>query len=55
MEAPATPEVNMRGAWSAGTRARHANAPARVQWTTGVLLPPGVVLRNGTKSPRWWW
>jgi hypothetical protein len=47
----------MRGAWSAsaGAKKHHPTAPARVQWSTGVLLPPGVVLGNGTKSPRWWW
>eukprot|EP00967_Tisochrysis_lutea_P086279 scaffold121482_cov39-Tisochrysis_lutea.AAC.2 len=34
---------------------RHPEAPPRVQWVSGVLLPPGVELTNGTWSPRVNW
>lgn len=40
-EGPAAPEVNMRGRVSPEARARHPNAPDRVQWVSGVLLPKG--------------
>eukprot|EP00877_Chromochloris_zofingiensis_P007296 jgi/Chrzof1/281/Cz01g09240.t1 len=54
-EAPASPEVNMRGALPDDYRKRHPTAPSHVQWVAGVLLPPGVHLTNGTWSPRWKW
>jgi hypothetical protein len=54
-EGPAAPEVNQRGALTAAQRRRHAGAPERTHWHGGVLLPPGVALRNGTRSPRWDW
>lgn len=34
---------------------RHPTAPMRVQWTAGVLLPPGTSLGNGTFGPRYHW
>ncbi len=37
----------MRGKIRPETRARHATAPERVQWHSGVLLPKGVRLANG--------
>ena len=49
------PEVNMRGRTSGEQRKRHPDAPERVQWHSGVLLPRGVDLRNGTWSPRYDW
>lgn len=54
-EGPANPEVNMRGDLPPDYRARHPTAPNRTQWESGVLLPPGVALTNGTWSPRWKW
>lgn len=54
-EAPASPEVNMRGALPESYRQRHKESPAMVQWSSGVLLPPGVRLTNGTWGPRWLW
>ena len=54
-EAPASPEVNMRGRISNDQRARHPTAPEFVQWHSGVLLPPGVQLTNGSWSPRYQW
>jgi hypothetical protein len=54
-EAPAVPEVNMRGRFPSEYRSRHPNAPAEVQWRAGVLLPRGVRLTNGTWSVRWQW
>jgi len=54
-EAPAAPEVNMRGDLPEDYRRRHPNAPVRVQWVSGVLLPEGVQLTNGTFGPRWKW
>lgn len=54
-EAPARPEINFRGALPPEFRARHPSAPARVQWTAGVLLPAGVRYTNGTLSPRFYW
>ncbi|KAL4430553.1 hypothetical protein ABPG77_005793 [Micractinium sp. CCAP 211/92] len=54
-EAPASPEVNMRGALSRAMRQRHPDAPERVQWHAGVLLPHGVKLTNGSWSPRHDW
>ncbi|PSC69437.1 hypothetical protein C2E20_7129 [Micractinium conductrix] len=54
-EGPAAPEVNMRGRLSTGAQQRHPAAPKEVQWHAGVLLPKGVVLRNGTWSPRHDW
>jgi len=54
-EAPAAPEVNMRGTLSAGARERHPTAPEKVQWHAGVVLPRGVKLTNGTWSPRYEW
>lgn len=54
-EAPAWPEVNMRGSLSEGARERHPNAPVQVQWHAGVVLPRGVWPTNGTWSPRYWW
>lgn len=54
-EGPAAPEVNMRGRVSAAARARHPAAPELVQWHSGVLLPHGVDLTNGTWGPRYNW
>jgi len=54
-EAPAKPEVNVRGDLSRAVKERHPEAPPRVQWVSGVLLPPGVELTNGTWSPRVNW
>lgn len=54
-EAPAAPEVNQRGALSAGMRQRHSQAPARTHWHSAVLLPRGVALGNGSWSPRSLW
>lgn len=54
-EAPADPEVNMRGTLHKEQRRRHANVPKKVQWHAGVLLPKGVILSNGTWSPRYEW
>ncbi|GLI68829.1 hypothetical protein VaNZ11_013371 [Volvox africanus] len=54
-EGPASPEVNMRGVLPDSYRRRHPQAPAAVQWQSGVLLPPGVTLTNGTWGPRWSW
>lgn len=54
-QAPALPEVNMRGALSRAMRQRHPDAPERVQWHAGVLLPHGVKLTNGSWSPRHDW
>jgi hypothetical protein len=54
-EAPANPEVNMRGRLSLAAQKRHAHAPAEVQWHAGVILPHGVTLKNGSWSPRHDW
>lgn len=54
-EAPASPEINMRGNLPPDFRQRHPTAPGRVQWVAGVLLPAGVRYNNGTWSPRWSW
>lgn len=54
-EAPASPEVNMRGALSEAQRKKHPTAPKFVQWDAGVLLPTGVKFTNGTWSPRYYW
>lgn len=54
-EAPASPEVNMRGRRPDAVLARHPAAPIKSQWVSGVLLPPGVQLRNGSWSPRYYW
>lgn len=48
-------QVNVRGDLPPAMRQRHPNAPARLQWVSGVLLPPGVKLGNGTWSPRYNW
>jgi len=54
-EAPANPEVNMRGRPSKAMQQRHPDAPKEVQWQSGVLLPHGVTLKNGTWGPRHDW
>lgn len=54
-EAPAAPEVNMRGQRPLSLLERHPNAPLLSQWVSGVLLPPGVRLTNGSWSPRYGW
>ncbi|KAI8464342.1 MAG: hypothetical protein J3K34DRAFT_120330 [Monoraphidium minutum] len=54
-EAPASPELNMRGDLPPDYRKRHPTAPPRAQWVAGVLLPPGVGFTNGSWSPRWAW
>lgn len=54
-EGPASPEVNFRGEIRAEQRARHPKAPNAVQWQSGVLLPKGVQLTNGSWSPRYDW
>jgi hypothetical protein len=54
-EAPAIPEVNMRGVLPDWYRQRHPTAPLEVQWMAGVLLPSTVTLTNGTWSVRWHW
>ncbi|KAG2499241.1 hypothetical protein HYH03_002820 [Edaphochlamys debaryana] len=54
-EGPAWPEVNMRGEFPPDFRQRHPTAPKASQWQSGVLLPPGVVLTNGTWGPRYKW
>lgn len=45
----------MRGDLPEDYKKRHPNAPNRVQWQSGVLLPPGVALTNGSFGPRWKW
>lgn len=52
---PALPQLNMKGRISADQRKRHPNAPERCQWTSGVLLPADVPLKNGTFGPRYSW
>lgn len=47
-EAPASPEINMRGEVSPEQRQRHPSAPLVVPWHSGVLLPRGFQLTNGT-------
>lgn len=54
-EGPANPEVNMRGALPDWYKRRHPNAPEHVPWSSGVLLPDDMELRNGTWSVRWHW
>lgn len=54
-EAPAAPEVNMRGRLSKAAQQRHPDAPVQVAWHSGVILPRGVTLTNGTWSPRYNW
>ncbi|KAK9803429.1 hypothetical protein WJX72_011992 [[Myrmecia] bisecta] len=54
-EGPANPEVNFRGALVEDWQERHPTAPDHVQWHTGVVLPPGIPLNNGTWSPRYFW
>lgn len=54
-EAPASPEVNMRGRLSKAQQRRHPDAPVQVQWHSGVVLPRGVTLTNGSWSPRHDW
>ena len=54
-EAPAAPEVNMRGRLSTLQRRNHPKAPRVVQWQSGVLLPKGTEMTNGTWSPRYEW
>eukprot|EP00775_Hariotina_reticulata_P013419 gene13419-13547_t len=54
-EAPASPEVNMRGLQPEHFRAKHPQAPMVAPWIAGVLLPPGVQLTNGSWSPRYYW
>lgn len=53
--APACLQINMRGDLPDDYRKRHPTAPKRVQWVSGVLLPPGVQPTNGTWGPRWSW
>lgn len=45
----------MRGDLPHDYRVRHADAPAVVQWTAGVLLPAPLRPSNGTWSPRFYW
>ena len=45
----------MRGRLSKAMQQRHPAAPAAVQWHSGVLLPRGVQLGNGSWSPRHEW
>jgi hypothetical protein len=45
----------MRGELPNWYRQKHPNAPKDVHWVSGVMLPPGVELTNGTWSPRWYW
>ena len=54
-EAPQLAEINARGNFSMEFRARHPTAPLRTQWISGVLLPPGQILTNGTWGPRASW
>lgn len=55
-EAPASPEVNMRGRLPPEMRARHPeDAPIACPWHAGVLLPEHIPLTNGTFSPRYEW
>jgi hypothetical protein len=54
-EGPAWPEINMRGVLPPDFKARHPDAPDKVQWWGGVLLPKGVMPTNGTFGPRWKW
>jgi hypothetical protein len=54
-EAPMVPELNMRGRFPDWYCKKHPDAPAEVQWVSGVLLPDGVQLTNGTWSVRWHW
>lgn len=52
---PLPSQINMRGKIRAEMRTRHATAPEFVQWHSGVLLPKGTRLTNGTWSPRYEW
>ncbi len=52
---PLPSQINMRGKIRPEMRARHATAPQFVQWHSGVLLPKGARLTNGTWSPRYEW
>ena len=45
----------MRGRLSKAAQQRHPDAPKEVQWHSGVVLPRGVRLTNGTWSPRHDW
>lgn len=59
-EGPANPEVNMRGRLvddndGDGIKKRHPSAPDMTPWHSGVLLPVGMDMTNGTWSPRHDW
>ena len=66
-EAPAAPEINMRGRLPDWYRKKHPDSPEEVQWVSGVLLPPSVAttppdtpgsckssrMRNGGGFAKW--
>lgn len=54
-EAPQNVEVNARQAFTKEFRQRHPDAPPRCQWVSGILVPPGQTLTNGTWGPRFDW
>ena len=62
-ETPESPQVNQRGAnddrrmeaRGMKYRSRHADAPSKTHWTSGVMLPPGQTPSNGTFGPRALW
>lgn len=55
-EQPEAPEVNMRMPMSRPYMRRHGKEMRDgVPWVSGVLLEPGVQLRNGTWGPRAFW
>jgi hypothetical protein len=45
----------MKGELPLRVRKRRKNVPHRVQWVAGVLLPPGLEMKNGTWGPRLAW
>eukprot|EP00271_Cylindrocystis_brebissonii_P022552 TRINITY_DN8723_c0_g1_i1.p1 TRINITY_DN8723_c0_g1~~TRINITY_DN8723_c0_g1_i1.p1 ORF type:complete len:266 (-),score=27.49 TRINITY_DN8723_c0_g1_i1:426-1223(-) len=54
-EAPHVPEINARGDFDEAFRQRHPEAPQRTPWISGVLVPAGLTLTNGTWGPRASW
>ena len=54
-EDPTNPQVNMQGTYDEKYHKRHPRAPEKVDWTGGIVVPKGVVVSNGTWSPRANW
>lgn len=54
-EAPQSPEINARGEFPQDFLNRHPEAPKKTPWISGILVPPGQVLTNGTWGPRYSW